>query len=168
MKTHAFVLTILLGSFAMQAFAAEFKTIDECKPGRQVQDRKNRVGTVTKVLNGSCVVRVAGVDGDQYYPHWMLRPAGASQVTSDKLVNGVYKCYHSGGYAFIDIHIDGPSTYRDKKGKAGKYKLDAGTGKIVFESGTLRDANAKLFNGPKIGLNMDGKSVYSVTCGLSK
>ena len=165
------VFAVLFGATALAplgAIAAEFKTIDECKPGRQVLDRKDVVGTVLKVERGSCVVQVPGQSGNQYYPHWMLRAAGDSKVTSDKLVKGVYKCYHSGGYAFIDIHIDGPTSYKDKNGKPGKYKLDAGTGKIVFESGTLKEASAKLFNGPRIGLNMNGGNFYSVTCDPQK
>ncbi|MGQ0655813.1 MAG: hypothetical protein ACT4P4_26745 [Betaproteobacteria bacterium] len=161
MKYILFTLGILL-SFC--SAAAEFKKIDECVAGRQVTDRKDRNGVITGVANGMCRVKFAGEEKESSYLHWMLRPAGSSKVTADKLVNGVYKCYHSGGYAFIDIHIDGPNTYRDKNGKAGRYTLDAGTGKIVFESGTLKPASAKLFNGPKIGLNMDGKTVYSTTC----
>ena len=161
-----FLAASLLLSFA--AHAAEFKKVDECKPGVKVQDRKDRSGVITGVSNGMCKVRFPGEQKDESYLHWMLRPAGSSAVTADKLVKGVYKCYHSGGYAFIDIHIDGPDTYRDKNGKAGKYRLDAGTGKIVFESGTLKPASAKLFNGPKIGLNMSGQNVYNTTCGMKK
>ena len=161
-------LAALLAAASFGAAAAEFKTLDQCKPGTKVQDRNDLVGTVLRVERGSCVVQVPGHVGNQYYPHWMLRAAGASKVTSDKLVNGVYKCYHSGGYAFIDIHIDGQTSYHDKKGQAGKYKVDAGTGKVVFESGSLKEVNAKLLAGPKIGLNMNGGNHYSVTCGLSK
>ena len=168
MRLRAAAIAFLLAAAPFGAAAAEFKTVDQCKPGIQVQDRKNRSGTITRVSNGMCYVRFAGSDKDENFLHWMLRPAGESKVTSDKLVKGVYKCYHSGGYAFIDIHIDSPDAYRDKKGNAGRYSLDASSGKIVFRSGPLQKANAKLFNGPKIGLNMDGKSVYSVTCSLSK
>jgi hypothetical protein len=134
----------------------------------QVQDRKGRQGVVTGVSSGSCKVRFPGEQKDDSYLHWMLRPAGSSQVTDDKLVKGVYKCYHSGGYAFIDIHIDGPANYRDKNGKAGRYSVDGKTGKVVFESGPLKDVNAMLFNGPKIGLNMNGQNTYMTTCGLKK
>lgn len=158
----------LLAAAPLGAAAAQFKTIDECKPGVKVQDRKDRSGVITGVSNGMCKVRFPGEQKDESYLHWMLRPAGSSAVTADKLVKGVYKCYHSGGYAFIDIHIDGPSTYRDKNGKEGRYSLDAGTGRIVFESGTLKPASAKLFNGPKIGLNMSGQNVYNTTCGMKK
>lgn len=161
-------VVVLLCAGSWNAVAAEFKKIDECVVGQKVADRKDRTGVITGVSNGMCKVKFEGEAKESSLLHWMLRPAGASKVTADKLVNGVYKCYHSGGYAFIDIHIDGPNTYRDKNGKAGRYSLDASTGKIVFESGTLKPASAKLFNGPKIGLNMTGQNVYNTTCGMKK
>ena len=49
-----------------------------------------------------------------------------------------------------------------------RIKPDAGTGKIVFESGPLAKANAKLLPGPKIGLNMTGGSFFNTTCSLKK
>jgi hypothetical protein len=94
--------------------------------------------------------------------------AGAADSAADKLVNGVYACYSGSNYAFIDIHIDGPDSYRDKKGAKGRYRLEPATNRIFFESGTLKEANAKLFAGPKIGLNMNGGNVYNTTCGLKK
>src|SRR5688500_4927208 len=118
-------------AFAGAAGAAEFKKIDECVPGKKVMERSSKAGVVTRVSNGMCYVRLDGDGKEHNYLHWMLRPAGASAVTADKLVKGVYKCYHSGGYSFIDIHIDGPDTYRDKNGKAGRYNLDAKSGRIV-------------------------------------
>lgn len=168
MKMHSASLLALLAAASFGAAAAEFKALEQCKAGARVQDRKDRQGVVTGVSNGMCKVKFEGEAKESSLLHWMLRPAGESKVTADKLVNGVYKCYHSGGYSFIDIHIDGPTTYRDKNGKAGKYRLDASTGKIVFESGSLKPASAKLFNGPKIGLNMSGQNVYNTTCGMKK
>src|SRR5687767_4774657 len=135
------LLLLIALAVPLAAASAEFKTVDQCKPGTKVQDRKDRSGTITRVSNGMCYVRFAGADKDENFLHWMLRPAGESKVTSDKLAKGVYKCYHSGGYAFIDIHIDGPDAYRDKKGNAGRYSLDASSGKITFRSGTLQKAN---------------------------
>jgi len=162
-------LILILGTVAsFPVAAAEFKKIDECVTGTRVMDRKDRTGVVTGVSNGMCKVKFEGEAKESSSLHWMLRPAGSSVVTADKLANGVYKCYHSGGYAFIDIHIDGPNAYRDKNGKAGRYSLDAKSGRIVFESGTLKGASAKLFNGPKIGLNMTGQNVYNTTCGMQK
>ena len=156
---------------AAHVTAAEFRKGEDCVVGAKVADRQDKTGTVTGVKTTMCEVQLD--DGTKRsYLFWMLRPAGSSKVTTDKLVNGVYPCYSSAGssinYAFMDIHIEGPDTYRDKKGNKGKYRLDTATGKIVFESGPLKPANAKLLSGPKIGLNMDGGNHFNMSCGLKK
>jgi hypothetical protein len=161
-------LTVLV---ATVADAAEFKKIEECAVGTKVADRQNKTGKVVGVSNGMCRVLLDESGQEKSYLHWMLRPAGASQAPADKLVNGAYKCYSSAGstinYAFMDIHIDGPTAYRDKNGAGGRYRLES-SGRIVFESGPLTTANAKLLAGPKIGLNMNGGSFFNMTCGLKK
>ena len=164
MRTTLLAL-LLLG--AAPAWADEFKTADQCKPGVKVTDRQDKPGTITGVSNGMCRVRLD--DGsERSYLHWMLRPAGARRDTSDRLASGKYECYHSGGYSFIDIHIDGPAAYRDKKGVKGEYRLDPATNKIEFTSGSLKGVNAKLLAGPRIGLNMNGGKSYNTTCAMKK
>ena len=151
--------------------AAEFKKEQDCVVGARVSDRENRSGTVTSVAGGMCQVAVEN-GTKRGYLFWMLRPAGTSAAVTDKLVKGVYPCYSLTGatlnYMFMDIQIDGPDSYRDKKGNPGKYRLDSASGKIVFESGPLTKANAKLLAGPKIGLNMDGGNFFNTTCSLKK
>ena len=151
--------------------AAEFKQEKDCVIGAKVADRQNRAGTVVSVSGGMCRVKLD--DGKEISTlFWMLRPAGSSTAPDNKLVTGVYPCYSLAGstlnYMFMDIQIDGPTAYRDKKGTRGTYKLDEGTGNIVFESGPLTKAKAKLLQGPKIGLNMDGGSFFNTTCSLKK
>ncbi len=154
------------------ASAAEFKSAKECIPGAQVQTRQNKTGTITAVdRGGMCQVQFA--DGSKTSTlFWMLRAAGSSAAATGKLVPGTYPCYSSAGgslnYLFMDIVIDGPDSYRDKSGKGGKYRHDAASGKIVFSSGPMANANAKFLNGPRIGLNMNGGSFYNTTCGLKK
>lgn len=153
------------------AAAAEFKKEQDCVVGAKVTNRQNKTGTVVSVSGGMCRIKLD--DGTQTSTlFWMLRPAGATAEATDKLVNGVYPCYSLSGntlnYMFMDIQIDGPTAYRDKKGNKGSYKLDPATGKIVFESGPLAKANAKLLPGPKIGLNMTGGSFFNTTCSLKK
>jgi hypothetical protein len=169
MKKLAGIFLLMLASSL--ALSAEFKKEQDCVVGAQVTDRQNKTGTVTSVSKSMCRVKLD--DGKETsYLFWMLRPAGTSAVTSDRLVSGTYMCYSSAGntlnYMFMDIVIDGPTSYRDKQGTKGSYKLDEATGKIVFESGPLTTANAKLLAGPKIGLNMSGGRVFNTTCGLKK
>ena len=151
--------------------AAEFTKEQDCVVGAKVTDRENRTGTVTSVSGGMC--QVALENGTRRgYLFWMLRAAGPGAVAGDKLVNGVYPCYSSTGgtlnYMFMDIQIDGPDSYRDKKGNKGKYRLDPASGSIVFESGPLTKARARLLAGPGIGLNMDGGNFFNTTCSLKK
>ncbi|MBL8311993.1 MAG: hypothetical protein JNL19_16345 [Burkholderiales bacterium] len=67
-------------------------------------------------------------------------------------------------HAFIDIHIDSASRYRDKSGKSGTHRKDESQ-KIAF-TGSLAAANAKLRPGPRIGLNMNCGNFYNITCSL--
>ena len=153
------------------AAGQEFKSARDCVVGAKVQTRQDKVGTIAKVDGTMCQVQFA--DGSRTSTlFWMLRPAGASQQTTDKLVPGTYPCYYSAGsttnYAFMDVVIEDGGRYRDKKGNKGKYRWDEKSGKVTFESGPFEKANAKLFRGPKIGLNMDGKSMFNMMCGLKK
>jgi len=151
--------------------AAEFKSARECVPGAKVQTRQNKTGTITGVDRSMCQVQFA--DGSKTSTlFWMLRAAGSSAAATGKLVPGTYPCYSSAAgtlnYLFMDIVIEGPDSYRDKSGKPGTYRHDAATGKIVFSSGPLAKANAKFFDGPRIGLNMNGGNFFNTTCGLKK
>lgn len=164
---HKIMAVLLLAGAAEAAVAAEFSKASQCVAGVRVVDREGNKGVVVELNNGMCKVRKDADGQTRFYMHWYLRPAGASAQTSDTLSKGMYQCYTLAGgmtnYAFIDIRIDSANTYRDKSGKSGKYRLEA-SGKIVFESGSLAAANAKLMAGPRIGLNMDGGSFYNITC----
>lgn len=165
------LVAFLLALACAPALPAEFKKEQDCVPGAKVTNRQDKTGTVVSASGGMCRIRFD--DGSQAsHMFWMLRPAGAAIQAADKLVNGVYPCYSLSGttlnYMFMDIQIDGPSAYRDKKGNRGTYKLEPATGKIVFESGPLTKANAKLLPGPKIGLNTTGGRFFNTTCSLKK
>jgi hypothetical protein len=167
-----YALSGLLLLFAcVTASAADFKSPKDCAVGVRVQDHENKSGTIVKVDSSMCQVKFA--DGKtNWYLFWMLRAAGASTVTDDKLVPGTYNCYTSSGnqlqYTFIDIIIDRPGSYHDNKGNRGGYRWDPPTGKIVFESGPFSKATSKLLPGPAIGMNMNGGTFFSTTCGLKK
>lgn len=151
---------------AWPATAAEFRTIEECSIGRRVMDRENRAGAVVELSNGMCTIALDGGERRSYL-HWMLRAEGASTKSADALVPGIYTCYASGNYLFMDIIIEGPTSYRDKAGKTGTYRQET-SGRILFESGPFAGYNAALLAGPRIGLNSTGGSFYATTCGLKK
>lgn len=164
---HKIMATVLLAGISAAVSAQEFSKASQCVAGVRVIDREGNSGVIVALNNGMCKVRKDADGNTRSYLHWYLRPIGASAQTSDKLRQGLYQCYLLAGgitsYAFIDIRIDGTDRYRDKQGKPGKYRLED-SGKIVFESGSLAAANARLMAGPRIGLNMDGGSFYNITC----
>lgn len=187
-RTHA-LLAAALTILTAPAQAVEFKKAEDCVAGLRVIDRDGRRGTVSGANGSTCKVKRDDTGKDDYYIFWMLRTAdgkggGTAQAKGARsdapapagrsggpLPIGLYPCHSLVGttlnYAFIDIRIDGPDRYRDKQGAAGRYALND-DGRIVFESGPLAKANAKLLPGPRIGLNMDGGSFYNTSCSLKK
>jgi hypothetical protein len=143
---------------------------------------------IVKAEGSRCYVKLDSTGETDTNIFWMLRPeasAGASaKATQGKktdsisgkindtetLPMGKYSCYMLAGstlnYAFIDIHIDSASRYRDKSGKSGTYSIDPDQ-KIVF-TGSLAAANAKLLPGKRIGLNMSGGNFFNTTCSISR
>lgn len=165
---RVFILLVLAVP-AWGGAAAEFTDPKQCVVGRGVTDRKGRTGTVTSVDGTLCRWKLA--DGTSHTSlFWMLRPAGgAPQAAASELAVGTYRCFSSAGgatnYLFMDVRILGPARYSDKNGTAGRYRLEK-SGRIVFESGPFSTMTAKLFPGPKIGLNTTGGSFFSTTCDL--
>ena len=170
-QMRSVIAVMLLAGFIEAASAQEFTKASQCVAGVRVVDREGNAGEIVELNNGMCKVRKDADGETRFYMHWYLRPAGSSAQTSDKLSEGLYQCYTLAAgvtnYAFIDIRIDSGDAYRDKSGASGKYRLED-TGKIVFETGPLVKANAKLMAGPRIGLNMDGGTFYNVTCSPKK
>lgn len=167
---NRFTIAAVLMSVSCTLSAQEFSKKEQCVAGVRVVDREGNAGEIVGINNGLCEVRKD--DGkNRSYMHWYLRPAGASAKPTDELAEGLYSCYTLVGgttnYAFIDIRIISDDEYEDKNGDSGDYRLED-SGKIVFESGSLKRANAKLMAGPRIGLNMDGGSFYNITCSPKK
>lgn len=167
-------LSILMLAFAgalvPRAAAAEFKSEKECVVGARVTDRSNKSGKIVSVARGMCEVALDQEGKNRSYIFWMLRSEGESAETSDKLVNGRYKCYTSSNgqlqYTSMDIVLVSPGVY-ENAGKQGKYRVEP-SNKIVFESGPLTQFYGKILAGPKIGLNSNGGNFYNTSCGISK
>lgn len=177
------IVLVLLFVFGQKAMAQEFKSPDECVVGKRVVTREKQAGVIVKAEGSSCQVKLDATGKIDYNIFWMLRPetsssksagstgkrdvsGGQSSAASTGLPLGKYQCYMLVGsmlnYAFIDIHIDSASRYRDKNGKSGSYRVESDQ-KIVF-TGSLADANAKLLPGQRIGLNMNGGNFFNTTC----
>lgn len=175
MKKAKHVLVVLgisaLGALHGGVEAAEFKNASECTIGARVTDRQNKSGVIVAVEGTLCKVQLDETGKTESKIFWMLRAGGASVRPDDKLVPGLYPCYSLAGgvlnYAFIDIHILSANAYRDKAGAKGTYRIEP-SGKMVFESGPLASANARLLAGPRIGLNMHGGNFFNTSCSLKK
>ena len=144
-----------------------FKSADDCKVGMRVTDKSNKSGVITDIDKYMSLCHVRLDDGSSnYYIFWMLRSAGASAETNDKLVAGTYECYQGGQYTFMDMKITGPNTY-SSAGSNGRFHVEP-SHKIVFESGSLAKYHAHLLAGPSIGLNQNNDSFWATTCELKK
>jgi hypothetical protein len=189
MRQRCVVLAAVL-LCGVNAAAQEFKAVTECTPGRRVADRQGRTGVIAAVRNGMCVLTLDKADADgrteRSSLHWMLRDAGATAgagvpaappagsggpATAATLKVGKYACYSSAGgstnYLFMDVHILGPDSYADRDGKKGGYALKADGG-LVFTSGTFSTATARVFPGPRIGMNQDGGKFFAIMCDLKR
>jgi hypothetical protein len=181
------IFLVLVWVFGQNAWAAEFTKASDCVVGKRVLNRDNQAGVIIKAEGSSCQVKLDATGKTDYNIFWMLRPeaakgkTAATKPSADKSTNqpatlagelakGKYACYMLAGgtlnYAFIDIHIDSASRYRDKSGKSGTYSIDA-TQKIVF-TGPLASANAKLLPGQRIGLNMNGGNFFNTSCSMKR
>jgi hypothetical protein len=172
----AAIALLLVAAFSVEA--REFTDASQCVVGTRVLNRDNQAGTIDSADGSSCRVRLDATGRIDYNIFWMLRPEpaaakpaspapSASAGAAGEIPNGLYKCHLLVGsqlsYAFIDIQVDGPGSYRDQTGAAGTYALEPGD-RIRF-TGPLARANAKLIRpGPRIGVNMDGGSFFNTSC----
>ena len=168
MKT---IFGIFLVAAASTCSAEVFKSQAECVVGKRVADKADKVGTVVRAPRNEtlCFVHLDGTakDREETYIFWMLRAAGVSVETDDKLVPGVYECFAGLSYTFMDLTIEGAGTY-DWAGSRGKYNVEQPSRRIVFTSGPLRKYTAKLPRGPSVGLNTDGGTFFGTHCDWAK
>ena len=146
------------------AHAGEFTNVNECSIGKRVSDRNGRVGAVTEIRNGMCVVRHD--DGsEKSYLHWMLSPAnGAKMPTVYGLQAGNYVCSAYGAGSFKVIIREG-GVYLDQAGNNGKFSMKNDK-EIAFESGSLEGQYSEFLAPGKFGLaSVKGKG-FNTVCNL--
>jgi hypothetical protein len=154
------------------AHAENFKSPKECVPGTRVtHDSLGVSGTLVRddAESQMCTFVEDGSGRKRYALYWMLRAAGTSPETNDKLVPGTYECFagNPNKYTFMDLRITGANTYQ-WGGVQGHFRLDDRTKKIVFDSGPLVKVTAKLLAGPRVGMNTDRGSSFGTSCGLRR
>jgi hypothetical protein len=157
---------------AQAAAGGNFKSPSQCTPGRRVTNNMGQTGSVVRVSQGSlCIVHLdhgGDSDGNQASLFWMLRQAGTSPETTDKLVRGTYECFTGNPvhYADMDVLITGPGSYRSAN-QNGAFHMGPAN-QIIYDSGALRGYKSKLLAGPSIGLNSNGDSFFGTHCDLKK
>jgi hypothetical protein len=147
----------------------QLQTFKDCVVGKRVSTNDGRKGTITRVdpAWSYCYVRFDDNGKEAGYLYSLLNSEGGAAKKDDlKLSPGVYECFASGHYTFMDMRITGADTY-SMAGRAGKFRIEP-TGKIVFETGPLSKYYSKLVSGGRIGLNTNGDSFYATTCELNR
>jgi len=159
---------------AQVARADGLRSFQECAPGRRVVTSDGHNGTITRVDRAwsYCYVRQDDTGKEVSYLYSLLQPGGAGAGAAagaaggNQLPSGVYECFADGHYTFMDMRITGPSTYASA-GRPGRYHVES-SGKIVFETGSLKPYFSKIVSGGRIGLNTNGDRFYATTCELNR
>jgi hypothetical protein len=142
-----------------------------CRVGARVVDREGRTGTVSEVLGGGTDCRVQLDDGTKrFYLTWMLAPQGATTASAaggnggaSALETGDYDCA-AGPAGTLKLAIRSASEYADRNGATGRYRFDAGSAKIVFESGPWAGNYGARLGPGKIGVSSRPDGFYYATC----
>lgn len=141
-----------------------------CPAGAAVVDRQDRPATVLGENNGLCVVRYA--DGAVHSTlHWLLSPAaaGAGKAPASgggALPTGRYTCSMSSAGGQFPITIVDGSTYSDRGGQSGRYRVDGD--RITFESGSLRGTFSRILGAGKFGLSTSQTTSFYGICNLKR
>lgn len=157
--------------------ADQLQSVQECTPGKRVVTSDGHNGTVTRIDRAwsYCYVRQDDTGKEVSYLYSLLNSAGdrvaqagggAQPAGDNQLAPGVYECFANGHYTFMDMRVTGPGAY-EAAGQTGKYHIES-SGKIVFETGSLKPYFSKLLSGHRIGLNTNGDSFYATTCELNR
>ena len=158
--------------------AEVFKSQADCVVGKRVADKANKVGVIVRVPKNDtlCFVRLDGgpEDREETYIFWMLRDAGASVETDDKLVSGKYECFAGmpNAYTFMDLIVSGDSyTWAGTRGKfgGGSARLRSAatihtlTGSQIIRHFRLRSS---LMSTTTMGSGLSANRCSGYTCGV--
>jgi hypothetical protein len=87
------------------------------------------------------------------------------QAGGGSLPLGRYTCSMPGAGQFPITIVDG-STYSDRGGKSGRYRLQGQ--QLLFESGSLRGTFSRILGPGKFGLSLDQNSSFYGVCNLKR
>jgi hypothetical protein len=160
---------------AIPASAQKFQTFKDCAVGKRVETNGGRTGTITRLDRewSYCYVRFDDDGKEVSYLYSLLNGiaggagggavGGAPRAAGEtKIQVGEYECITGATTVTMNLRITGADAYL-VEGKAGKFRLEA-SGRIVFETGPMRQFNSRLLDGARIGLNTDGGAYYPTAC----
>jgi hypothetical protein len=145
----------------------QLQSFKDCVVGKRVSTNDGRKGVITR-LNPAwsyCFVRFDDNGKETSFLYSLLNSED-NTATSGNLTVGTYECVTGGRSTTMLLRITGPNTY-SVSGSSGKVHMEP-SGKIVFETGPMKEFSSKLLSGGRIGLNLNGGAFYGTSCELNR
>lgn len=158
---------------AAAAHALPLQSPRDCVVGKRVSTAAGRMGTITRVdLAWSyCYVRFDDTGEEISFLYSLLRsedePARAGQLWP---ALGVYECVSKEDarirVTMLLLRVTGLETY-SVSGAAGRFRIEQ-SGKVIFESGPLKDYHSQLLADGRIGLDPEHDEFSRISCELNR
>ena len=165
-RSIALLLSLIAASYA---HGQQFQSFKDCVVGKRVSTNNGRKGTITRLDTAwsYCYVRFDDDGKEISYLYSLLNAENDSgKKPSLAVQTGVYECVTGGKYTAMLLRITDSRSYSTSEG-GGAFHIET-TGKIVFETGPMRQFHSKLLSEARIGLNNDGGTFYATSCELNR
>ena len=145
----------------------QFQSFKDCVVGKRVSTNDGRKGVITRLdpAWSYCFVRFDDNGKESSLLYSLLNSEGAT-VNNSSLALGTYECVTGGPYTAMLLRITGSNSY-SVSDSSGKFHMEP-RGKIVFETGPLKEFSSKLLSGARIGLNLNGSNYDGASCELNR
>ena len=146
----------------------QLQSFKDCAVGKRVSTNDGRKGVITRLdpAWSYCFVRFDDNGKESSFLYSLLNSEGAPAANNGSLALGAYECVTGEHATTMLLRITGANSY-SVSGTAGKFHMEP-TGKIVFESGPLKEFSSKLLAGGRIGLNLNGGVYDGASCELNR
>jgi len=156
----------------------QLQTFKDCVVGKRVSTNDGRKGVITRLDPkwSYCFVKFDDNGKESEFLYSLLNSeenTGKGNTGGNGSGNGnmalrigTYECV-TGNSTTMIMHITGANAYSVTGSGSGKVHMEP-SGKIVFETGPLKEFHSKLLSGGRIGLNQDGGIFYGTSCELNR
>jgi hypothetical protein len=169
----ACLLSAGLSLAAAAARALPLQTPRDCVVGKRVSTSAGHKGTITRVdLAWSyCYVRFDDTGEEISYLYSLLHyedePGRARQL---RPAPGVYECVAKEDArmrtTMLLLRITGPDAYSVSRA-AGRFRIEP-SGKVIFESGPLKEYHSQLLADGRIGLDPESDTFSRISCEFNR